>query len=368
VTLRTTTLHDAAPLVAIRTEPEIERRWGILEEGEIEEFVTDDRTFAVEVDGEIVGAIQYDEEEDPMYRRAGIDVYLSTSRHGHGLGSEAVRVLARYLIEERGHHRLTIDPAADNLAAIRAYEKVGFRPVGVMRSYERGPDGTWHDGLLMELLADELIEEASDPTGWFEDLYQAAERGEAEVPWDRGAPRLLLVQWAAQQGLDGTGRRALVVGCGLGDDAEFVAGLGFDTVAFDVAPTAIRASLDRFPDSRVSYQTADLLDPPAEWDRAFDLVVESHTVQSLPEPHRARAIARVPPFVGPGGTLIVIAASRDEGEQVEGPPWPLTRAEIDRFATDGLQPVRTERMDDPADPGVRRWRAEFNRPASSRQI
>lgn len=368
VTLRNTTLDDVATLVAIRSEPEIERRWGILEEGEIEEFVIDARTFAVEVDGEIVGAIQYDEEEDPMYRRAGIDVYLTSPRHGRGLGSEAVRVLARYLIEARGHHRLTIDPAADNVAAIRAYEKVGFRPVGVMRSYERGPDGTWHDGLLMELLADELIDETSDPTGWFEDLYRAAERGEAVVPWDRGAPWLLLVQWAEERGLDGTGRRALVVGCGLGDDAEFVAGLGFDTVAFDVAPGAVRAARRRFPDSAVHYQTADLLDPPPAWHHAFDLVVESHTVQSLPEPHRRQAIARVGPLVGPGGTLIVIASSRDEDERVEGPPWPLSRAEIEDFATDGLEPVRTERMDDPADPGVRRWRAEFNRPLSSTQI
>jgi aminoglycoside 6'-N-acetyltransferase len=91
-----------------------------------------------------------------MYRNANIDVYLTASRHGEGLGSEAVLVLARYLIEERGHHRLTIDPAAENRAAIRAYEKVGFRRVGVMRSYERGPDGTFHDGLLMEMVADEL--------------------------------------------------------------------------------------------------------------------------------------------------------------------------------------------------------------------
>jgi aminoglycoside 6'-N-acetyltransferase len=91
-----------------------------------------------------------------MYRHAGIDLFLMTSYQGRGLGTDAVRTLAGYLIHERDHHRLTIDPAADNVAAIRAYEHVGFRPVGIMRSYERGPDGTWHDGLLMELLADEL--------------------------------------------------------------------------------------------------------------------------------------------------------------------------------------------------------------------
>ena len=159
VTLRTAGLDDAARLTSIRREPEVERRWGILEEGEMEEFVKDEKTFVVEVDGEVIGAVQYDEVEDPMYRSAGIDLYLTTPRHGQGLGSEAVRILARHLIEERGHHRLTIDPAADNAAAIRAYEKVGFRRVGTMRSYERGPDGSFHDGLLMELLAGELVEE-----------------------------------------------------------------------------------------------------------------------------------------------------------------------------------------------------------------
>jgi aminoglycoside 6'-N-acetyltransferase len=162
VTLRRAGLDDAARLTSIRREPEIERRWGILEEGEMEEFVADEKTFVVEVDGQIVGAVQYGEVEDPMYRSASIDLYLTTPRHGQGLGSEAVRVLARHLIEERGHRRLTIDPAADNAAAIRAYEKVGFRPVGVMRSYEQGPDGTFHDGLLMEMLAGELLEDGEE--------------------------------------------------------------------------------------------------------------------------------------------------------------------------------------------------------------
>ena len=130
----------------------------------MDEFVADEHSLAIEVDGVVVGAVQYGEEEDPMYRNATIDVYLTASRHGDGLGSEAVLVLARYLIEERGHHRLTIDPAAGNRAAIRAYEKVGFRPVGVMRSYERGPDGTFHDGLLMEMLADELVTADETPS------------------------------------------------------------------------------------------------------------------------------------------------------------------------------------------------------------
>ena len=158
VTLRSTTPEDAGRLNPIRNEPEVLRWWGYLEPGEMEEFVAEDHSLVIEVDGEVIGAIQFFEEADPMYRHANIDVYLTAARHGQGFGTEAVRVLARHLLEERGHHRITIDPAAANTAAIRTYEKVGFRPVGVMRLYEQGPDGTWHDGLLMELLAGELLD------------------------------------------------------------------------------------------------------------------------------------------------------------------------------------------------------------------
>jgi aminoglycoside 6'-N-acetyltransferase len=91
-----------------------------------------------------------------MYRHAGIDIFVASRQHNRGVGTEAVWLLARFLCEQRGHHRLTIDPAAANQRAIRCYEKVGFRPVGVMRAYERGPDGDFHDGLLMDLLREEL--------------------------------------------------------------------------------------------------------------------------------------------------------------------------------------------------------------------
>ncbi len=203
---------------------------------------------------------------------------------------------------------------------------------------------------------------SDDATSWFERLYAEAEEGQAVVPWDRGAPRQILVDWAAARELDGAGRRALVVGCAFGDDAEYVAGLGFDTLAFDIAPTAVRAARRRFPGSTVTYRTADLLDPPADWRDAFDLVVESHNVQALPDALRPDAIARASSLVAPGGTLLVLAAAREEDEgPVEGPPWPLTRAEVESFATNGLEPVRIERLQDPADPDVDRWRAEFRR-------
>jgi SAM-dependent methyltransferase len=202
---------------------------------------------------------------------------------------------------------------------------------------------------------------ARDATAWFERLYAAAEEGEAVVPWDRGAPHRLLVQWAA--GVHGGGRRALVVGSGLGADAEYVAGLGFATVAFDVSATAIRTARRRFPDSQVDYVAADLLDPPPEWREAFDLVVESLTVQSLPDPPRRDAIAQVGRMVAPGGTLLVIATARDGDGPVQGPPWPLTRAEVESFAAGGLVPVRIEDLRDAEQPEIHRWRAQFARPA-----
>jgi SAM-dependent methyltransferase len=200
---------------------------------------------------------------------------------------------------------------------------------------------------------------AGDPTGWFERLYAGAEVGEEVVPWDRGSPHRFLVQWAAARRLSGGGRRALVVGCGLGDDAEYVAGRGFDTVAFDISASAIRAAQRRYPDSAVHFVTADLLDPPAEWERAFGLVVENMTLQALPDPPRATAIANVGRPVAPGGTLFVHARSREQGDPDDGPPWALTRAEIEAVAASGLDVVRIE---DAREPGARRWLAEFRRP------
>lgn len=110
----------------------------------------------IEEEGEVVGLIQAVEETEPQYRHAGIDIAIVATGQGRGLGPAAIRAVARWLIDSRAHHRLTIDPSAQNGRAIRAYAKVGFRPVGTLRGYERWRDGSWHDGLLMDLLADEL--------------------------------------------------------------------------------------------------------------------------------------------------------------------------------------------------------------------
>jgi aminoglycoside 6'-N-acetyltransferase len=160
VRLRQATASDQRVLVAIRSTPEVRQRWGGTDLES--EFLADLETpelhlLAIEDEGgAVVGAIQWEAEDDPDYRHASIDIYLDPAHHGRGLCTDAVSTLARYLINIERFHRLVIDPAADNAAAIRCYEKVGFRRVGVMRRYERGRDGSWHDGLLMDLLAAEV--------------------------------------------------------------------------------------------------------------------------------------------------------------------------------------------------------------------
>ena len=160
VTLRPGRPADAPKLRAILAEPSVSRWWAEPDPVEVieDELRGDDAgvLLVVEIDGQVAGGIRYHEENDPMYRHAGIDIYLGRRFQGQGAGTEAVGLLARFLFEQRGHHRITIDPAAANEPAIRCYAKVGFRPVGVMRQYERGGDGRFHDGLLMDLLRDEL--------------------------------------------------------------------------------------------------------------------------------------------------------------------------------------------------------------------
>ena len=157
-------------------------------------------------------------------------------------------------------------------------------------------DEEWLGGRLAREALD-----AGDPAAWFEPLYAAAEQGETHVPWDRGAPNRWLVAWAEASRPRGAGRRAIVVGAGLGDDAELIAGLGFKTVAFDVSPTAARLARERFPGTQVDYRAADLLELPMAWREAYDLVVEIRTVQSLPSAPRPAAIAAIRGLVAPGG-------------------------------------------------------------------
>jgi aminoglycoside 6'-N-acetyltransferase len=161
VALRAVTRQDHDMLRSILGDPSVAQWWGPPKPGVdvLDDWLEADpetTVWTIEVDGKVAGSIQASEEADLDYRHAGIDLFLGPEFQGRGIGTEAIRVLARWLFEERGHHRLTIDPSAANERAIRAYSSVGFKRVGILRQYERGPDGRFHDGLLMDLLRNEF--------------------------------------------------------------------------------------------------------------------------------------------------------------------------------------------------------------------
>lgn len=203
-----------------------------------------------------------------------------------------------------------------------------------------------------------------DALGWFEELYAAAAGDPCFVPWVHLRPRQRLLTWIDRARPDGRGKRALVVGCGLGDDAEAIAALGYRVTAFDISPTAIRWCQERFPNSRVRYQVADLFHPPPEWLEAFDLVVEAYTIQALPPLIRVDATLGIARFLAPGGRLVLIAQGIDSVEGRTGPPWPLTPEEVRLFRHCGLEEIFFQAH--PQEDGGRllRFLAEFRRPAT----
>ena len=156
VLARSVVASDEEELRRIHSTPEVARWWD-LPDDEFPSEDPDSTRLTIEVEGAVAGLIQFYEELERKYRHAAVDMFLDPELHGRGIGTAVLQRVVRHLVEDRGHHRVTIDPAAENAAAIRSYEKAGFRVVGVMRQYERdaGGDG-WHDGVLMELLADDL--------------------------------------------------------------------------------------------------------------------------------------------------------------------------------------------------------------------
>lgn len=211
-----------------------------------------------------------------------------------------------------------------------------------------------------ELAAEYL--QKGDPTGWFEVLYKEAEQGKSIVPWaDRGANSDLVAFWGTNpQATDG--KKALVIACGLGDDAEQLAAWGFATAAFDISETAIRTARTRFPQSEVNYRVADLFQPPAEWEQKFDFVFEANTVQALPAEIRSEAIQRIAAFVRPGGRVLAILRGRGLDEPEGELPWPLTREEMNEFVRAGLTEVTFEDYFDNEEPPARRFRVLYTKP------
>jgi 2-polyprenyl-3-methyl-5-hydroxy-6-metoxy-1,4-benzoquinol methylase len=200
--------------------------------------------------------------------------------------------------------------------------------------------------------------ERGDELNWFEALYAGANRDAGLIPWADLSPNPLLAEWLERDKPDGTGKRAVVIGCGLGDDAEAIAARGYDVTAFDISPSAIEWCNKRWPETRVHYVAADLFNTPDSW--RFDFVLESYTVQALSLSLRSQAIAAVARLVAPGGRLLVIGRLAEADEPRERMPWPLTRAELAEFESAGLRQYQFEVM---MDAGTRRFRALYERPA-----
>lgn len=202
-------------------------------------------------------------------------------------------------------------------------------------------------------------------TEWFEVLYAEGAEEQADIPWADFEPNPNLVEWLEEASLSPSEASALKVGCGLGDDVEALADRGFDVTAFDISPTAIEWCRDRFPDSDATYLVSDLFSAPEDWRRAFDFVLESYTLQVLPQSMRCRAIPIIADFVAPDGTLLVICRGRDPGDPEGELPWPLTKETVRQFEEHELVLVGLEDYYDQESPPVRRFRATFRRPVDA---
>ena len=208
---------------------------------------------------------------------------------------------------------------------------------------------------LASSLGSEAVADGA-PTRWFEELWSAAARDEVDLPWDRRSPYPPVAEHVTALG-DAAGRRAAVVGAGLGADAELLAAHGWRTTAFDISPSAVDAVRARYPESPVDYRVADLLSLPADMVDAFDLVVEVFTVQALPPALREAASAALRSLLAPGGEVLAVQLVREDGEDgSQGPPWLLDRTEMEALAGGDVRLVSLTRRPHPSRPvGVPLW-------------
>ncbi len=193
----------------------------------------------------------------------------------------------------------------------------------------------------VKLLATEALQK-SEPTAWFEVLYSQANGDSSQVPWAKLTPHPYLQNWLDTNQIKGENRSALVIGCGLGDDAEALQKIGFQVTAFDISPTAIAWCQKRFPNSQVNYIVADLFNLNTEWHNSFDFVFECRNMQALPLSVRTKVIEAIASLVKPGGNLLLITRFRDTETPPDGPPWPLSESELSQFQILGLQEMQRD--------------------------
>lgn len=183
-----------------------------------------------------------------------------------------------------------------------------------------------------------------DTLGWFDALYREAGGDENVIPWADLEPNLFFRKWAEEHELKGEGRSALVVGCGLGDDAKYLHDLGFKVTAFDISPTAIEWAKRLYGENDIQFETADLFQPFRGWLGGFDLVLEIYTIQPLPIEMRPQVIDAIAAFVAPGGRLVVVTRGREDDEEPDILPWPMSRRDLSRFETNGLKQINFTEM------------------------
>ncbi|MFP4007530.1 MAG: class I SAM-dependent methyltransferase [Spirulinaceae cyanobacterium] len=198
------------------------------------------------------------------------------------------------------------------------------------------------------------------PYSWFETLYAEAAGNPEQIPWAKLTPHPALMTWLNKQEFLRPGQAALVVACGLGDDAEALAARGYAVTAFDYSQSAIAWCNQRFETSPVNYYQADLLSLPQSWQKAYPLVWECRTIQSLPLEMRFSAIRAIANLVAPGGTLLVLTHLRPDNSEAQGPPWPLSNAELSEFNTLGFTEVCRTPYTDSKRPEVEQVLIEFN--------
>jgi SAM-dependent methyltransferase len=209
-------------------------------------------------------------------------------------------------------------------------------------------------------LAAESIERG-DATGWFETLYAEAEGNNENIPWADLEPNKFLVEFAKLTNLQGNSRSALVVGCGLGDDAKFLHDLGFKVTAFDISETAIKWAKKLHVNTKIEFYAADLFDSPKEWNNAFDFVLEIYTIQPLPLEIRPKVIDEIEKFVKNDGKLLVVTRGRDDDEEPLELPWALSKHDLSRFESNGLRENQFIEIFGDEEIPIRRFVVEYTR-------